>query len=140
MAIENNQVVAMTYELKVDGEVVDSNIGKDALEFTFGTGQIIPGLESRITELNEGDSKDITVPAAEAYGEYNEEAKQVLPKEQFGDLELQVGMPLQGQGENGQPVQVIITDIKEDGSVEVDFNHPLAGKELNFSITINSIV
>ncbi|RXJ77896.1 peptidylprolyl isomerase [Arcobacter sp. F155] len=140
MAIESNQVVAMMYELKVDGEVVDSNIGKDPLEFTYGTGQIIPGLESRIVELNEGDSKDITVPAAEAYGEYNEEAKQVLPKEQFGDLELQVGMPLQGQGENGQPIQVIVTDIKEDGSVEVDFNHPLAGKELNFSITINSII
>lgn len=139
MAIESNQVVAMMYELKVDGEVVDSNIGKDPLEFTYGTGQIIPGLESRIVELNEGDSKDITVPAAEAYGEYNEEAKQVLPKEQFGDLELQIGMPLQGQGENGQPIQVIVTDIKEDGSVEVDFNHPLAGKELNFSITINSI-
>ncbi|NVJ54104.1 MAG: peptidylprolyl isomerase [Campylobacteraceae bacterium] len=139
MAIENNQVVAMMYELKVDGEVVDSNIGKDPLEFTYGTGQIIPGLESRIVELNEGDSKDITVPAEEAYGEYNEEAKQVLPKEQFGDLELQVGMPLQGQGENGQPIQVIVTDIKEDGSVEVDFNHPLAGKELNFSITISSI-
>ncbi len=140
MAIESNQVVAMMYELKVDGEVVDSNIGKDPLEFTYGTGQIIPGLESRIVELNEGDSKDITVPAAEAYGEYNEEAKQVLPKEQFGDLELQIGMPLQGQGENGQPIQVIVTDIKEDGSVEVDFNHPLAGKELNFSITINSII
>ncbi|RXJ90708.1 peptidylprolyl isomerase [Arcobacter sp. CECT 8983] len=139
MAIENNQVVAMMYELKVDGEVVDSNIGKDPLEFTYGTGQIIPGLESRIVELNEGDSKDITVPAAEAYGEYNEEAKQVLPKEQFGDLELQVGMPLQGQGENGQPIQVIVSDIKEDGSVEVDFNHPLAGKELNFSVTISSI-
>ncbi|RXK14590.1 peptidylprolyl isomerase [Halarcobacter mediterraneus] len=140
MAIENNQVVAMMYELKVDGEVVDSNIDKDPLEFTFGTGQIIPGLETRIIEMNEGDSKDVTVPAAEAYGEYNEEAKQVLPKEQFGDLELSVGMPLQGQGENGQPIQVVISDIKEDGSVEVDFNHPLAGKELNFSITINSII
>eukprot|EP00767_Chilomastix_cuspidata_P007988 gnl/Chilomastix_cuspidata/8945.p1 GENE.gnl/Chilomastix_cuspidata/8945~~gnl/Chilomastix_cuspidata/8945.p1 ORF type:complete len:154 (-),score=9.39 gnl/Chilomastix_cuspidata/8945:221-613(-) len=130
----------MMYELKVDGEVVDSNIDKDPLEFTFGTGQIIPGLETRIIEMNEGDSKDVTVPAAEAYGEYNEEAKQVLPKEQFGDLELSVGMPLQGQGENGQPIQVVISDIKEDGSVEVDFNHPLAGKELNFSITINSII
>ncbi len=140
MAIENNQVVAMMYELKVDGEVVDSNIDKDPLEFTFGTGQIIPGLETRIIEMNEGDSKDITVPAAEAYGEYNEEAKQVLPKEQFGDLEISVGMPLQGQGENGQPIQVVVSDIKEDGSVEVDFNHPLAGKELNFSITINSII
>ena len=139
MAIENNQVVSMMYELKVEGEVVDSNIGKDPLEFTYGTGQIITGLESRIAELNEGDSKEVSVPAAEAYGEYNEEAKQVLPREQFGDLELSVGMPLQGQGENGQPIQVIVSDIKEDGSVEVDFNHPLAGKELNFSITISSI-
>jgi len=139
MAIESNQVVAMMYELKVDGEVVDSNIGKDPLEFTYGTGQIIPGLESRIVELNEGDSKDITVPAAEAYGEYNEEAKQVLPKEQFGDLELQVGMPLQGQGENGQPIQVVVDEIR-DNEIVVDFNHPLAGQELNFSITINTII
>lgn len=139
MAIEKEQVVTMMYELKIEGEVVDSNIGKDPLEFTFGTGQIIPGLESRIAALGEGESLECTVPATEAYGEYNPEAKQIVPKEQFGDLELKVGMPLQGQGEGGQPIQVVVTDIKEEG-VEVDFNHPLAGKDLDFSITINTII
>ncbi len=139
MAIEKEQVVTMMYELKIDGEVVDTNIGKDPLEFTFGVGQIIPGLESRISTLNEGESLQCTVPAAEAYGEYNPEAKQMVPKEQFGDLELKVGMPLQGQGEGGQPIQVVVTAVNEN-DVEVDFNHPLAGKNLDFSITINTIL
>jgi len=138
MAIQNNQVVAMNYELKVGGETVDSNIDKEPLEFTFGSGQIIPGLESRIADMNEKDTKDITVPSVEAYGEYNPEAKQLVPKEQFGDLELQVGMPLQGQGQDGNPIQVVVTNIL-DNEVEVDFNHPLAGKDLDFSITIQSI-
>ena len=139
MAIENNQVVTMTYELKIEGEVVDSNIDKEPLEFTFGSGQIIAGLEARITEMNEGDTADINVPANEAYGEYNPEAKQTVPKENFGDLELTVGMPLQGQGEDGQPIQVVVAEILED-AVVVDFNHPLAGRDLDFSITIKSIV
>lgn len=138
MAIENNQVVSFNYELKIEGEVVDSNIGNDPLEFTYGSGQIIPGLEARISDMNEGESRHIQVPANEAYGEYNPQAKQLVPKEQFGDLELQIGMPLQGQAEDGNPVQVIVTNIL-DNQVEVDFNHPLAGKELNFSITIQSI-
>ncbi|WP_320033686.1 peptidylprolyl isomerase [Halarcobacter sp.] len=138
MAIENNQLVSINYELKIEGEVVDSNIDKEPLEFTYGSGQIIPGLESRIADMNVNDTKDINVPAQEAYGEYNPEAKQLVPKEQFGDLELQVGMPLQGQGEGGQPIQVIVTNIL-DNEVEVDFNHPLAGKDLDFSITIQAI-
>ncbi len=138
MAIENNQLVSMNYELKIDGEVVDSNIGKDVLEFSFGEGKIIPGLESRIQDMNEGETREISVPSQEAYGDYNPQAKQLVPKEQFGDLELQVGMPLQGQGEDGNPIQVVVTNIL-DNEVEVDFNHPLAGKDLNFTITIQKI-
>ncbi|XOB63551.1 FKBP-type peptidyl-prolyl cis-trans isomerase [Campylobacterota bacterium DY0563] len=138
MAIENNQLVSINYELKIEGEIVDSNIDKEPLEFTYGSGQIIPGLESRIADMNVNDTKEINVPAQEAYGEYNPEAKQLVPKEQFGDLELQIGMPLQGQGEGGQPIQVIVTNIL-DNEVEVDFNHPLAGKNLDFSITIQAI-
>lgn len=138
MAIENNQLVSINYELKIEGEIVDSNIDKEPLEFTYGSGQIIPGLESRIADMNVNDTKDINVPAQEAYGEYNPEAKQLVPKEQFGDLELQIGMPLQGQGEGGQPIQVVVTNIL-DNEVEVDFNHPLAGKNLDFSITIQAI-
>ena len=138
MAIENNQLVSMSYELKIEGEVVDSNIDKEPLEFTYGSGQIIPGLESRIADMNVNETKEISVPAQEAYGEYNPDAKQLVPKTQFGDLELQIGMPLQGQGEDGNPIQVIVTNIL-DNEVEVDFNHPLAGKDLNFSITIKTI-
>lgn len=138
MAIEDNQVVGMMYELKIDGNVIDSNIGGQALEFSFGTGQIIPGLESRIKDMNEGDSSEVVVPAAEGYGEYNEGAKQNVPKDQFAGLDLEVGMPLQGQGEDGQPFQVTVLEILDE-EVVVDFNHPLAGKELNFSITIDSI-
>lgn len=139
MAIENNQTVAMMYELTVEGNVIDSNKDGEALEFVFGAGQIIPGLETRIQDMNSGESKDITVPASEGYGEYSEEAQQTIPREQFQQIEnLQVGMPLQAQGQDGNPIQVVVKEILDD-SVVIDFNHPLAGKELNFSITINSI-
>ena len=138
MAIEKDQLVSMMYELKVDGNVVDSNMEGEPLEFTFGSGMIIPGLEARIKDMNEGDSIEVSVPAAEAYGEVNPEAKQAVPKEQFAGLDLEVGMPLQGQGEDGRPFQVIVAEILEN-EIVVDFNHPLAGKELNFSIKINTI-
>ena len=95
--------------------------------------------KARISELNEGDSADINVPADEAYGEYNPEAKQTVPKENFGDLELSVGMPLQGQSEDGNPVQVMVKEILEN-DVVIDFNHPLSGKDLDFSVTIKSII
>ncbi len=138
MAISNNQVVSMEYEVKVEGNVVDSNVNKQPLEFTFGSGQIIPGLESRIADMSEGEKASIVVPASEAYGEYNEAAMQKLPKEQFEGIELSVGLPLQGQGPDGSPIQVVVKEILDD-EVLIDFNHPLAGKELNFNINILSI-
>lgn len=138
MAIQKNQIVAINYELKIEGEIVDSNIGKDALEFKFDSEQLIPGLENRIVDMNEGETREIKVPAAEAYGEYNPKRKQMVPISQFSNLELKVGMPLQGQGQNGETIQVIITEISDE-YVEVDSNHPLAGKDLEFTITIISI-
>ncbi len=138
MAMEKDQVISINYELKIEGEVVDSNIGKDALEFTFDSEQLIPGLESRMADMKEGETREINVPAAEAYGEHNPDMKQIVPIEQFGGLELEVGMPMQGQGQNGESIQVVITEILED-TVEVDSNHPLAGKDLDFTITVLSI-
>ncbi len=138
MAISNNQVVSMEYEVKVEGNVVDSNVNKEPLEFTFGTGQIIPGLESRMADMSEGEEASIVVPANEAYGEYNEEAIQKLPKEQFDGIELSAGLQLQGQGPDGNPIQVVVKEIL-DNEVVIDFNHPLAGKELNFNVNILSV-
>ncbi|WP_041956719.1 FKBP-type peptidyl-prolyl cis-trans isomerase [Sulfurospirillum arsenophilum] len=137
MSISDNQVVSIHYELRnVDnGEILDSNINAAPLSFIVGKGQIIPGLEAKIKELKAGENADIKVMAADAYGIYDDNAVQTLPKEQFAGLELQVGMTLYGQGEHGETVQVIVKSFNDE-TVEIDFNHPLAGKDLLFAISI----
>lgn len=137
MSISDNQVVSIHYELKDvnNGEILDSNINAAPLSFIVGKGQIIPGLEEKIKELKAGDNADIKVAAADAYGIYDDNAVQTLPKEQFAGLELQVGMTLYGQGEHGETVQVIVKNFNDE-TVEIDFNHPLAGKDLLFAISI----
>ena len=140
MTITNeNCVVGIEYEVKEAGttEVVDSNKGAAPLEFIIGKGQIIPGLENALVGMAKGESGDIMVSAADAYGEVNPEALQTLPIEQFAGVDLVEGMTLYGQGENGQSVQVIVKSF-DDKEVNVDFNHPLAGKDLMFSITVLS--
>ena len=138
MAITTNQVVSIEYEVRDGGNVVDSNIGGQPLVFMFGRGQIIPGLETGIQAMTIGEKGDVLVKAADAYGEYNPEATQDVPREQFAGIDLQEGMTLYGQGEDGGTVQVIVKEIKDD-SVIVDFNHPMAGKDLMFTVTISSV-
>ncbi len=140
MAIaKENSVVGIEYEVKEAGsnEIVDSNKGAQPLEFIMGKGQIIPGLENALVGMNEGESADILVKAADAYGEVNPEAQQTLPIEQFEGVDLKEGMTLYGQGEDGQTVQVVVKSFN-DKEVTIDFNHPLAGKDLMFSVTVLS--
>jgi len=117
------------------GEVVDSNKGQAPLEFIAGKGQIIPGLEKEVEQMNAGEEKTITVPAAEAYGEYNEEMMQEVPRDQFEGIELQKGMTLYGQTPDGQTVAVTVKDF-DDEKVVVDYNHPLAGEDLTFDVKL----
>jgi FKBP-type peptidyl-prolyl cis-trans isomerase SlyD len=140
MIITNeNCVVGIEYEVKEAGttEVVDSNKGSEPLEFIIGKGQIIPGLENALVGMAKGESGDIMVSAADAYGDVNPEAMQTLPIDQFDGVDLVEGMSLYGQGEDGQTVQVIVKSF-DDKEVNVDFNHPLAGKDLMFSVTVLS--
>jgi len=140
MAVTNeNCVVGIEYEVKEAGttEVVDSNKGAEPLEFIVGLGQVIPGLETALVGMDKGESGEITVSAADAYGDVNPEAMQTLPKEQFDGVDLVEGMSLYGQGEDGQTVQVLVKSF-DDKEVNVDFNHPLAGKDLMFSVTVLS--
>ena len=140
MSIHENQVVSIQYELKdvQTGEILDSNLSAAPLSFIVGKGQIIPGLEEKIKELSIGQSANIEVAAKDAYGEYDANAVQVLPKEQFAGLELHAGMTLYGQGEHGETVQVIVKSFNDE-SVEIDFNHPLAGKALLFAVTVADV-
>ena len=138
MAIEANQIVSIEYEVRDGDTVVDSNVGGAPLVFMFGKGQIIPGLEAGIQNMEIGEKGDVLVKAADAYGEYNAEATQEVPKDQFAGIDLQQGMTLYGQGEDGSTVQVVVKEIGEN-SVIIDFNHPLAGKDLMFTVTLNNV-
>jgi len=140
MAIKaENSVVGIEYELTEAGksEILDSNKGGAPLEFIIGKGQLIPGLEKQLVGMSAGESADILVKAEEAYGLRDEEAVQELPKEQFEGIELEKGMSLYGQGQNGETIQVTVVDF-DDNTVTVDFNHPLAGKDLMFNVTVVS--
>jgi len=133
-------VVGIEYEVKEAGtdDVVDSNKGSgQPLEFLMGMGQIIPGLEKGLCGMSEGESADLMIPAADAYGDYNEEAIQTLPIEQFEGVELKEGLTLYGQSEDGQTTQVTVKSFTEK-DVEIDFNHPMAGKDLMFSVKVTS--
>ena len=140
MAIADNKVVGIEYTVKdaKTGEIIDSNVGHKPLRFITGKGQIIPGLENEIKNMSVGESADVLVKAEEAYGQKDENAVQTLPREQFQGIDLQEGMTLYGQGENGETVQVTVKSF-DDKSVTIDFNHPLAGKDLMFTVNIKEV-
>lgn len=139
MAIKNNQMVEMFYELKVNNEIIDTNLEKDPISFSYGSAQIISGLESRIIDMNEGETKIIKVPAIEAYGEYDENLTQNLPIKDFEGIDLEIGMILEGEDAENQISRATVIEVtKED--VTVDYNHPLAGCELEFKVIIKSII
>lgn len=137
MKIEKNCVVSIEYELIEAGgsDILDSNKGQAPLDFIVGKDHVIPGLESQLLNLEKGENADIKVDSADAYGEVNPEALDTLPREQFADIELDVGMQLYGQSENGESVAVTVVEL-DDTNVTIDYNHPLAGKDLMFSVSI----
>ncbi len=140
MAIENDMVVAIDYELTEDGQnvVIDSNKGGDPLEFIMGKSAIIPGLESEIAKMKSGDSAKIKVQPKDAYGEYDPSGLVKAPIEQFAGIELKEGLVLYGQSEDGQTVQVAVKNF-DDKEVEIDYNHPLAGKVLVFDLKVVTV-
>jgi FKBP-type peptidyl-prolyl cis-trans isomerase SlyD len=140
MAISKDQIVSILYEVKdtTSNEVVDSNMNSTPLTFMMGRGQIIIGLENALSDMNMNESKDALVKAVDAYGEYNDDATQTLPREQFAGIELENGMTLYGQDEAGGTVAVVVKSFS-DSEVVIDFNHPLAGKDLMFSVHVTMV-
>ena len=136
MKIADGQVVSMDYTLHVDGEVVDTSEGHTPMEFIQGTGNIIPGLERELYGLVSGDNKKVTVTAADAYGELDAEAYVEVPRAEFPDnIPLEKGIEIQVRDQSGHPMYARI-DSFTDELIKLDFNHPLAGKTLNFDVTI----
>ena len=137
--VKEGKEVTIDYVLTVEGEVIDSTEGKEPLAFTHGSSDIIPGLEDALKGMKPGDKKSVTLQPVDAYGEVNQDAITEMPLDRFPeDFEAQVGMILQFNDAAGKTLPAIITDVK-DGNIVVSFNHPLAGKVLNFDVTVVSV-
>ncbi len=137
--VEKGKVVKFDYTLTVDGKVVDSSKGKGPLEYTQGKGMILKALETSLTGLKVGDEKHVTLSAEEGYGAFDEKAIIEIPKSNLNsDIDPKKGMILQLQNQQGQTMVGKILEVK-DKSLMLDFNHPLAGKELVFDVKIVGI-
>lgn len=137
---KNGDSVKVHYTGKLlSGEQFDSSAGREPLEFTVGAGQMIKGFDAAIPGMAVGDKKTINIPAAEGYGERSEEAVIPFPKENVpADMKLEPGMQLTLSNQMGQPVPVVVLEVKED-VIMLDANHFLAGQELVFDIELVSI-
>lgn len=123
-----------------DGTQFDSSDGRDPLEFALGGGQVIPGFDSAVDGMTVGDSKSVTIEPDQAYGQRHEQLVQEVPKSALPEeMEPATGMQLQSQSPDGQVMNLVVTEVRED-SITVDANHPLAGQALTFAIELVEIV
>lgn len=138
--VKSGDVVKVHYTGKLTtGEAFDSSIDREPLEFTVGGGQMIKGFDAALPGMAVGDKKTINIPAEEGYGERSEEAVIEFPKANVpADMKLEPGMQLTLSNQQGQPVPVVVKEIKDD-VVVLDANHFLAGKELVFDIELVEI-
>ncbi len=122
------------------GRVFDSSKSREPLEFTLGSGMVIPGFDQAVTGLSPGESVTATIPADEAYGPYRREMVADIERQNIpADFELAVGQRLQMQVPDGESMAVTITDMQGD-QVTLDGNHPLAGQDLTFELELVAIL
>jgi peptidylprolyl isomerase len=123
-----------------DGTIFDSSLEREPIEFILGQDTVIPGFEDAVIGMEAGESKDVSIPPEEGFGEYSKDLvvnieKTILPPE----INPELGMQLEVSSEEETPRVFTIADIAED-SITLDGNHPLAGKEIAFKITLLEIL
>ncbi len=137
--IRNGSVVSFEYTLSDEnGEVLQSNKGKEPVTYTHGQHEIIPGLEKGLAEMEINEEKSIRVKPEEAYGQVDPQGFKEVPKSDIPTTELDVGTPLNARGPQGEELLIHVSEVKDD-TVVLDFNHPLAGKTLHFDVKVVDI-
>jgi FKBP-type peptidyl-prolyl cis-trans isomerase 2 len=137
--VSEGNMIKVSYALTVDGKVIDSSKKGSPLEFKVGSKQVITGFESAVIGMKIGEKKSFQVAPDEGYGHENPKAIQELSKDRLpAHLKPEVGMSLHATTPTGQTLTGRITEIQGD-TVIVNFNHPLAGKTLNFDVEIVEI-
>ena len=135
-SVQDGLVVSIEYTLNVDGEVLDSSDGVGPLQFLAGYDNIVPGLECELIGMKIGESKDVVVAPEDGYGEFDGEAFMEVPRSEFPpDIELEEGIELNVTDEDGKDQYARVESLTAK-VVHLDFNHPLAGAELHFSVKV----
>jgi FKBP-type peptidyl-prolyl cis-trans isomerase 2 len=131
--------VHYTGKLASTGQVFDSSLEREPIEFTLGEGTIIPGFETGVLNMKESEKKTIEIPKEEAYGEVKKELFQQVGKDQLPEeIKPEVGMGLVSQNPDGSERQLRVAEVNDDHIV-VDANHPLAGHDLSFELELVEI-
>jgi FKBP-type peptidyl-prolyl cis-trans isomerase 2 len=142
MVVKKGDKVKVKYEGTLeDGSIFDSSENHEGpLEFEVGSGLLMEAFENEVIDMDVGDKKEFTLQPTEAYGEYNDELKKDVPKDQFPDSEkVEKGMMLVLNLPNGIQLPAQIIEVADE-SITIDLNHPLAGKVLNFKIELVEIL
>lgn len=137
--IEAGKTVKVHYKGTLgDGTVFDSSEGRDPLEFEIGDAGVIPGFEAAVAAMEVDETKSVTIPCAEAYGEVSDDMVGEIPRSNLPDeITPEVGMVLSMQSPDGEmPVRII---AMSDENLTLDANHPLAGQDLTFELTLVSV-
>ena len=139
MQATSEKIVSIDYTLTDEqGTLLDSSDGREPLSYVHGAGQIVPGLERALEGKSPGDSVQVTVPPQDAYGERSPDLLQTVPREQFpAGTVPEVGQQFQVQMPTGARL-VTVANVDDD-AVLIDANHPLAGHELNFDVTVKDV-
>jgi len=136
-----NSTVKVHYTGKLaNGEVFDTSDGKEPIEFTLGEGQLIPGFEKGLIDMKLNEKKTINMTKDDAYGEVNETLIQEVKKTDLPqDMEPKVGMGLVSKSPDGQEINLMVVEVKEE-TIVIDGNHPLAGRDLIFELEVVEII
>lgn len=122
-----------------NGDVFDSSVDSEPLQFTTGQKQMIPAFEEAIIDMEPGEKKTFEISADAAYGQPREELTQIVERSMLpAEIELKVGLQLTAQDPNGQPFVVTVSQF-DDEKVTLDGNHPLAGEDLTFDVELVEI-
>jgi FKBP-type peptidyl-prolyl cis-trans isomerase SlyD len=144
MQVSKNKVVSLSYQLEVEGDIVDRADAKNPLQFIFGSGMLLPKFEANIDGKKVGDTFDFNLAAADGYGEVVEEMILEFPHDMFMvDGELEDDLLIEGnvvpmQDRDGNILNGTVVELKENSAL-LDFNHPLAGMDLHFTGKIEDI-
>ena len=138
--VQTGDTVSVHYHGKLtDGATFDSSEGREPLQFTAGSGQVIKGFDDAVLDMKVGEKKTVQIPVTDAYGERNEDMIMEYPITEFpADMKPEVGMELQMGDNSGNVFPVVITEVTPE-TVLLDANHPLAGQDLVFEIELIAI-